>query len=214
MKKDIRKRVIVYVIGLLILALGVNVSVQSGLGISPVNSLPYVIGNIAGIPMSICVICVFSVYVFLQFLILKKEFRWVNLTQVIFSAVFGFLVDATGFLVKRMQPHTYLEALVLLAVSIVCIALGILFYVQAALVPMPMEGLALAVAQKSGRPFASVKILIDGAVVLLGITLSLLFLHRLDGIREGTVITAVAVGWIMPALRKCFHPLLKWLLPK
>ena len=35
------ERIIFYVLGLLVLAFGVAVSVNSNLGVSPVNSLPY-----------------------------------------------------------------------------------------------------------------------------------------------------------------------------
>ncbi len=40
------KRVILYAVELLFMALGVAFSVNSNLGISPVNSLPYVISKI------------------------------------------------------------------------------------------------------------------------------------------------------------------------
>ena len=40
------KRVILYAVGLLFMAFGVAFSVNSNLGVSPVNSLPYVISKI------------------------------------------------------------------------------------------------------------------------------------------------------------------------
>ena len=45
----------VYCLGLMLLALGVAVSVNSNLGVSPVNSLPYIVSLIINVPMGTCV---------------------------------------------------------------------------------------------------------------------------------------------------------------
>ena len=52
-------RIVVYIIGLFFLALGVAFSINSGLGVSPVNSLPYVISLITGVEIGTMVIIVF-----------------------------------------------------------------------------------------------------------------------------------------------------------
>ena len=66
-------RVIIYMIGLLILAFGVAFSVNSNLGVSPVNSLPYVISLIVEKKLGTCVTVVFISYILLQILILRKD---------------------------------------------------------------------------------------------------------------------------------------------
>lgn len=53
-------RLLIYILGLLILALGVAFSINSNLGVSPVSSLPYVISQITGIEMGKCVIFIYS----------------------------------------------------------------------------------------------------------------------------------------------------------
>ena len=52
-------RVLVYILGLFCLAVGAALSVNANLGISPVNSLPYVVSKILGTAMSTCVIGIF-----------------------------------------------------------------------------------------------------------------------------------------------------------
>lgn len=42
------KRIVIYLAGLFFVALGVAFSVNSNLGVSPVNSLPYVVSRILG----------------------------------------------------------------------------------------------------------------------------------------------------------------------
>ena len=48
------KKALIYVTGLLFMAFGVAFSVNSSLGVSPVNSLPYVISRITGLDLGNC----------------------------------------------------------------------------------------------------------------------------------------------------------------
>jgi len=202
-------RIAVYCLGLLLLAFGVAVSVNSNLGVSPVNSLPYVVSRILQVPMGSCVTAIFCFYILLQLLIQRREFHPVNLLQILFSTLFGYFVDFAKALVGDWAIPTYLGQLAMLAISIVLIALGVLLYMDAQLVPMPMEGLTAAVAKKLGKPFPTMKTIIDCIVVASGIVLCFVFLGRLDGIREGTVITAVVTGKIIALLRKPLSPVIQ-----
>ena len=202
-------RVGVYCLGLLLLAFGVAVSVNSNLGVSPVNSLPYVISKILNVPLGSCVTVVFCSYIVLQILILRREFQPVNLLQILFSTLFGYFVDFAKLVLGDFAIPTYAGKLVMLAVSIVLIALGILLYMDAQLVPMPMEGLTASIAKKLGKPFPTMKTIVDCVVVGTGIVLCFVFLGGLNGIREGTVITAIVTGKIIAWLRKPLSPVLK-----
>ena len=87
------KKALIYVTGLLFMAFGVAFSVNSSLGVSPVNSLPYVISRITGLDLGNCVIGIFAFYILVQILLLRKKFRPIDLTQLIFSTIFGRFVD-------------------------------------------------------------------------------------------------------------------------
>ena len=202
-------RVLLYMLGLFLLAVGVAFSINSNLGVSPVNSLPYVVSQISGTAMSTCVIIVFCSYILLQVLILRKEFNPINLLQIVFSTAFGYFVDFAKWIVGDFALPTYAGQLAMLAISIVFIAVGVLLYLDVELVPMPMEGLSLALAKKTNVPFHNMKIIIDCIVVALGVALSFLFLHSLVGIREGTVITAIVTGKLMAVLKKFITPVVQ-----
>lgn len=82
-------RVGIYVLGLFFMAVGVAISVNANLSISPVNSLPYVTSQIGGFPLSSCVIGVFSVYILAQIVLLRGQFQRINLSPLIQKACFG-----------------------------------------------------------------------------------------------------------------------------
>ena len=202
-------RVVTYCVGLMLLALGVALSVNSNLGVSPVNSLPYVVSRILNVQMGSCVTAIFCFYILLQILLLRKDFQSVNLLQILFSTIFGYFVDFAKMLVGDFAIPTYFGQLTMLAASIVLIALGILLYMDAELVPMPMEGLSACIAKKRNKPFPTIKTVIDCLVVFIGIGLSFAFLGKLDGIREGTVITAMVVGKLIALFKKPVSPVIK-----
>ena len=202
-------RVLIYCGALFLMAVGVALSVNSNLGVSPVNSLPYVISQIIHVQMGTCVTVLFCFYILLQVMILRREFQPVNLLQILFSTIFGYFVDFAKMLVGDFALPTYAGKLTMLAASIFLIALGVMLYIDVELVPMPMEGLSSCIAKKMGKPFPTMKTVVDCVVVLTGVVLSFLFLGKLDGIREGTILTAAVTGKLIAMFRKWLSPTVK-----
>ena len=181
------KKALIYVTGLLFMAFGVAFSVNSSLGVSPVNSLPYVISRITGLDLGNCVIGIFAFYILVQILLLRKKFRPIDLTQLIFSTIFGRFVDVAKKVVGDFAIPTYPGQLVMLAISIVFVAI-----VNRVFFP--------------DKPFHDIKVIMDCLTVVIGIVLSFVFLGKLDGIREGTVICALLVGKLMKPMQKVLKP--------
>ena len=202
-------RVLIYCLGLLSLAFGVAFSVNSNLGVSPVNSLPYVISRIVNVQMGTCVTAVFCFYILLQILILGRKFNPVNLLQIVFSTIFGYFVDFAKMVLGDFTIPTYFGQLTMLAIAIPLIAVGIALYMDAQLVPMPMEGLSSCLADKFGVSFPNMKTIVDCLVVGIGLVLCFVFLGKLDGLREGTIITAVVTGKVIALIKKPLSPVLK-----
>lgn len=208
------KRIITYLTGLFILALGVSVSKASRLGVSPVNSIPSVMSDILKTDMGICTTAVFIGFIFVQFLILRRDFRLAYLLQVVCSTAFGVFVSASNFLASAFLPPctSYPMQLFYIAISIVLVALGILLYIQANILSLPGEGVTQAISQKTGIALSTAKIIFDWSVVIIAAALSLICLGTLSGVREGTVIAAFGVGACLKVLNHLFQkPLVKFL---
>ena len=203
-------RIVAYAIGLLILAFGVAFSVNSNLGVSPANSFPYVVSLILNTKMGNCVTVIFICYILLQILILRKDFQWINLSQILFSTLFGKFVDFAKLVLDGFCFPTYAGRLLMLAISVVLIAIGISMYMGAKLVNMPTEGLASAIAAKlPNKEFHQTKVMVDCASVGTALILSVCFLGGLQGIREGTIISAIVIGKVIPYANKVTKPILQ-----
>ena len=198
-------RLAVYCLGLLILAFGIALAVNSNLGVSPVSSLPYVVSQIVKMSLGTCTILVYTLYILLQMVISRKS-QPALLLQLVFSTIFGWFVDAAKFILGDFCLPTYFGQLAMLVASIVLIGFSLVLYIDVQLAPMPAEGLVGCLSEKTGRPFSQMKTLVDCGSVLIGAVLSLLFLGKLTGIREGTILTALLVGKTMGTLRKFVGP--------
>ena len=130
------KRLLVYFLGLFIMALGVVFSVKSALGVSPVTSLANVTHQISGIGLGACTTGTYCFYILVELLILRRDFRPAMLLQILASLFFGLLVSAaTGLLDFIPAPGSYPLRLAFLAVSIPLIALGVMLYLAPAILP-------------------------------------------------------------------------------
>ena len=210
LKEKFPQRILVYIIGLYFAALGVVFAVNSALGVSPFNSFPYILSRVTGMTMGVCSTIVLVFCIVLQVVILRRKFKLINITQILFSFFFGFFVDFNRFLLGSAQIPSYFGQLLMLAISIFLIALGVTLYLLANLIPLPPEGVVLAIVQvRPQNPFHRVKIIMDSSVVAMGILFSILALGGLYGIREGTIISAVFIGKAMPPVRKFVEPKLR-----
>lgn len=201
-------RGLIYCAGLLILAFGVTFAVNSNLGVSPVTSVPYVISLLANISLGTCTTLVYCFYILLQIPLQGGKFHPALVLEIVFSTVFGWFVDGVKMILGDFCLPTYFGQLGMLVISIVLIALGLVLYIDVKLVPMPAEGLVTCMADKFRKPMSTVKTLFDCGSVVVSSSLGLLFLGKLMGVREGTVITALLVGKLVGVFSKRLAPML------
>ncbi|MDR1619287.1 MAG: DUF6198 family protein [Clostridiales bacterium] len=201
-----------YAAGLLLLALGVTLSVKSDLGVSPVSSLPYVLSGILRRDMGLVTALLFFVYVLAQIVLLKKEFHVTGLLQIAAGVLFGMFVSFTNSLFAFEIPDTYFLRLLFMLLSAALIGFSHVLVLTPGLAPQPPEGLMLAVQRKTRFKLHHIKIVFDCGSVALAALLSLVFLGRLTGVREGTALSALLVGVMLGFFQKLCGPALRRLL--
>lgn len=207
-KSNLIARIILYVLGLLVLAFGVSFSINSDLGVSAVSTPPFIFSLIFDTGVGIWAIKLMLLFIIIQIIILRKQFKLIDLTQIIFSTIFGYFIDFAMFIIGDFRFYTYFGRLFMLIFSIILLTFGITMFIEAKLVNLPPEGFCVVVSQKYGFKFYKVKMLMDISLVFFGIISSLIFLDRLYGVREGTVISAIFVGRLIPYAKHILNPLL------
>ena len=112
------KRGIIYCLGLFIMAIGVVFSVKSALGVSPVTCLANVTSQITGLEMGVCTTATYCLYILVEVVILRRDFKPHMLLQLVASFFFGTLVTLATHLFSFLPaPSHYLMRLVFLLIS-------------------------------------------------------------------------------------------------
>ena len=186
------------------MALGVAISTKSNLGTSPTSSVPYVLSLITSFTMGQITIFWNILLVFVQILLLRKNFQPIQLLQIVVSIIFGYFTDSTIALVSGLSANTYIMRWVFCLASFFMVALGVFMEVQANVLMLPGEGVSTAVAKVTKIEFPKVKIGVDITWVVLASLFSLIGSGKLQGVREGTVASAICIGMIVKLYGKLF----------
>ena len=102
--KDISVRYGISTLGLLVVAIGVGISIKSNLGIAPLSCIPTVL-NLKFLHISVGTFTwVFNLlFIVIQAFILKKDFKWKHVLQVLPILIFGYMVDGAIWLFDAIQ---------------------------------------------------------------------------------------------------------------
>ena len=201
-KQFILRRTLALLGGLFFIAVGVAMSAKSGLGVSPSASLPYLLSNIFPVSMGTFTVIINVLFVFVQILLLRKDYRPIQLLQLAVVVLFGFFTDFTNQLFASVQIAAYPMRLLFCVLSCAVMGFGVFLEVKANLIVMATEGAIGAFSKVFHCDFGKVKIGLDCAFVLISTCISLLYYHSLQGIREGTVLAAVLVGLFVQIYNK------------
>lgn len=199
------KRLVLLCVGLSIMAFGVAFSIKAQLGTSPISSVPYVTSAISGLSVGTTTIIMNFMFVAIQIAILRKKYDWFQLLQLPAAIVFGVMIDVAEYIISPITLSNYFQQWLICAAGIVLVALGVSVEVAAKFVTTAGEGVVLAICQVAPIKFGNMKVVFDVTLVCISVVLSLVFLGKLDGVREGTVAAAVFVG----LLTKVFNKLIK-----
>ena len=185
------KRYLIFFIGLFVNSLGVSLITKANLGTSPISSIPYVLSLNFSFTLGNFTIF-FSIFlIFLQLCILRKNFKLEHLLQIPISILFGYFIDF-----KSVNPETYVMKFVYLLIGCLILGFGVYLEVLANVAMLPGESFVRAIVNTWNREFGSTKVMFDVSMAVIAAVLSFVFAYHLDGVREGTIIAALLVGFI------------------
>ncbi len=195
-RSTIIKKYQMFVAGVLLAALGISLITKAELGTSPVTCPAYVMTFIAPYSLGTFVMIVNTLLFILQCIVLGKNFKKIQLLQLPAALVFSACIDGWGRLLSFIQPGNYIQRLIILAVGCVVMGFGVALEVIPNVLILPGEGLVRAIANRMNWEFGVVKTTFDISLVILAACISMVFVGKIVGIREGTVVAAFAVGSI------------------
>lgn len=207
------KRYLIFLAGLFISSLGVSFVTKASLGTSPISSIPYTL-SLGFTPTLGQFTIAFSVLLIaMQVALLRKNFKKEQLLQIPVSILFGYFIDFTMLLLQFLTPSTYILKLLSLLCGCMILGFGVYLEVLADVVMLPGEAFVKAVSSTFHTEFGTTKVVFDGSMTVIAGILSFFLFHRLEGVREGTIIAALIVGMIARFFNKKLHFVEPYLFP-
>ena len=201
-KTELIKRYIFLLAGLFVNGLGVSFITKAGLGTSPITSIPYTLS--LGFTPTVGMFTLFFnlLLIVLQIILLRRNFQLQNLLQLPIIALFSFFIDLTMSLLGFIQPETYLLKVISLVIGCLILGFGVFMEMVANVAMLPGEATVRAVSDVFSTDFGKTKIAFDSSMTVIAAILSFIMFKHLDGVREGTIVAAILVGFVARLFKK------------
>ena len=214
MKKQVSYRIVFYIVGLLILAMGLTLNTKAGLGVSPIISVSYSVSQIFQLNFGNTTMFLYCAFIVVE-LILHSIQWWkhpehnqrfmllMDLLQIPLSLVFTRFLNLFGSFLPDFSTNAagwsnqLLLRLVILILAILCTGIGAAMSFSMRLVPNPGDGIVQALADCIHRNVGFTKNCFDLCNITLTILLGFLLAGHLVGVGLGTVLAVIGVGRVI-----------------
>lgn len=189
------ERLVWFSAGILINSFGIVLITKGALGTSQISSIPYVLSlHMPFISFGMFSFIMNMVYIVLQALLLRRQFKPIQLLQIVVNVVFSASIDVFMAMLSFYAPQQLFTRVLSAIAGCIVLAFGISVEVAPDLIMVPGEGIVAAISKVSGRRFGSVKVVFDVTLILIAALLSWLFFGNIVGVGVGTLLSAVSVG--------------------
>ena len=198
-----------YLLGMVLLALGLTLNTKTGLGASAIVSVPFTVSQATGWDFGNLTLVVYCLFVAAQFLIKGKNRRWTDLLQIPLSIVFTRFLNIFAAAIPYQSGNLPAD-IALLVVAIIFTGIGAAMTVAIQLIPNPGDGIVGTIAAVTGKELGFCKNCFDVGCVSLSLIIGLCFGDPLLGVGLGTLISMVGVGRAIAGFNYlCKRPLLQ-----
>ena len=219
MKRQPIFRWLIYLLGMILLATGLTLNTKTGLGVSAIMGIPYVVSVLWEINFGNATLVMYLLFIFAQmllhcFLYSSRRTELISLLvrdglQLPLSLLFTRLMNGiaawipafTDIAPDRNGFNLFLRILVLL-LAVVLTGIGASLTLSMQLVPNPGDGIVQALGEKVGWEHGFAKNVFDIGCVCLTTILSFVFAGKLVGVGVGTVVAMLGVGRVVALVNR------------
>lgn len=216
MKKSvIIRRYAAFFTGLLLSAFGAVFVIRAALGTSPIAAIPYSLSLIVPrLTLGNWTIIMNIVLILVQIILLKGKMNIFQVfLQVLTTFFYGYFSDFFMWVLQAYAPSLYIVKLCSLVVGCSIIAFGLYLEITADVTMLPGDAFVRAISKVSQKEYGTIKTISDISMTLIAATICLVFLKKLVGVREGTIIISLITGNIMSFYTAKLKKVSNWIAP-
>jgi uncharacterized membrane protein YczE len=184
-------RLVVLIFGLFVYGLGVAMTVHASLGIAPWDVFAQGISIQTGLSFGVSTVVV-SALVLVAWIPLRVKPGIGTIANAVLIGLF-----ADFWLLVLPDTSIYWQRLLIFLAGVVVVAIATGLYISSALGSGPRDGLMQGTANALDKPFWMVRTAYEGSVLSLGALMG-------GQVREGTLIFALSIGYLVQLSMKFF----------
>ncbi|MDE5595459.1 MAG: hypothetical protein K2I89_07800 [Muribaculaceae bacterium] len=196
------------------MTLGVALCVRSNLGSGVISALPMSFtlageaGLVPGWTIGGYTYVMNAILVAAQVLVLRRKFEPIQLFQLLVGFVFGTLLDINMWITSFLSYEAFYSQIIAQLAGATILGCAITVEIRCGSVTMPGEGIQVAIARVTGKPFPIVKIIVDTTLVTLAVISGFVFFGAWPWtvVGVGTLFAMFYVGYVV----KLVNPHLGW----
>lgn len=189
------KRVFALLMGTCCISFGIAVMSKASIGMSPISCFPYVMSlTYPRLTLGEWVLTWNVLFALLQIPIMGKKYKLYLLTQIPLAFLLGYCTDFVKYLIQGISVNSYIISVLFVVLGTLLTALGVYLTVNAKLIMNGPEAFVRAVSDRTHIKFGTLKSIFDISNMLLAVISSVIIFHKLYGVREGTVFSAIFTG--------------------
>lgn len=205
---------VLLLISMYFMTLGVALCVRSNLGSGVISSIPMSFslageaGKAPGWTIGGYTYVMNAILVLAQVLILRRRFEPIQLFQLLVGLVFGSLLDVNMWLTSYLPYDSLINQIIAQFMGATILGVAVALEIRCGSVTMPGEGIQVAIARVTGKPFPFVKMTVDTILVILAVISGYCFFGSWPWtvVGAGTLFAMFYVGYVV----KLVNPHLGW----
>lgn len=223
MKKALIYRIVFYLLGLLVLALGLTLNTKAGLGVSPIISVSFSVAEIWNFNFGNTTLVLYALFVVVEMALHLMQYRrfrsddiahakqanlrltlLLDVLQFPLSLVFTRFLNLFSGWIPTLETDyagsflgSFPGRFLFLCLAIVLTGVGAAASLDMRLVPNPGDGIVQAIADTVGKSVGFTKNCFDLCNITITIGISMVFADRLTGVGVGTVVAVIGVGRVI-----------------
>ena len=138
------------------------------------------------------------VQIAVQIAILRRKCKPVEIIiQTVLAFVYGYLTDFSCKLISGLQADSYIMQFAFMILSCFVLGFGIWIQFKGGVAMLPGEAMNRAISEVTGIKYENIKIFFDVLYIIAAAVICLVFVGKLEGVREGSIIAAILIGNII-----------------
>lgn len=203
-KRDWIGRTSVFLIGIVLVSAGIVLCKKSGLGISPISSIPFVMEELLPLSFGTLTMLFHFLNTLIQIVLEQTELSK-KLLQIPLAFVFGSVIDLIQKILCVDITYWFWQIFALCG-SVIFTAFGMICMLSADLVQNPPDGTVKVLSRRFHIELGKIKNGYDVICVICSVAIGICFLKKIKGFGVATIVSAIFVGrcitWMQAGMQK------------